>query len=749
VNASAKEMTALSRSLEAMGISRTDADATVTGLVQNRALPAGRYGDVAQIGVNLSAATGKAPEEATKGLAAALTGGYETLKKFDDEWGVFSTSERASMREMAEHGEQAHMLDIAIAALHRRFDGLKDESLGPFDRALNSIRLTYNGLLDSLSKPLVMSATVNGWANPTAAAAALAGAKGGPGAAGLYNPADPRGVRSPAPRPTPIVDIFNGPADRNAAADMAAQTSDPATDRSLKLVADDAALAGKRMAANKLFGLQRAIALAEVAADEEIKNKGIVGDFATTTLRNTRKAEAAAQFEAGKRGREMRPGTEAAGDMGVAAAYLQNHSAGIVAEAQRKASLDALRLGFTGAAQAQDELNRVIGAALVVGAKHVSALDLEAASAAEMAAAARQGAAALREAKLKAATDKETEGPRAVMLTPGATPEAVALAQAEIDRIATAMRSTDTSKLKEALNAELAKLEADAAAAKEKAALTSEGLGSKELAGRVAQIDYKAKLQGMGLTGSDLSGAYAEGAPVVGKIAESSQQLKDYEEQLKAVKTAGADFTRVISSGFENAVFQGQGFKAVLGSVAQQMEQIALRMLVTKPMENMMSGLMSSVMPSMGGGAGGAGGAAGGLSALLSGAGGWLSGLFGGGGGIAAPGGFMPSAGMFGHAATGGMVDTGRLYSVNENSTAPGLFMPLASGRIDPSPAFSAPGGGPGGGPGGSGGDSAGGNTVIVNIHGGQGTSEGIRRSGYQAAGAVHQAITQAARRQS
>ena len=56
-----------------------------------------------------------------------------------------------------------------------------------------------------------------------------------------------------------------------------------------------------------------------------------------------------------------------------------------------------------------------------------------------------------------------------------------------------------------------------------------------------------------------------------------------------------------------------------------------------------------------------------------AGAGDWVSGLF------------SSVLGIFGGGrAEGGPVSPGKIYAVNERSTAPGLFLPLAPGRIDP-----------------------------------------------------------------
>lgn len=68
-----------------------------------------------------------------------------------------------------------------------------------------------------------------------------------------------------------------------------------------------------------------------------------------------------------------------------------------------------------------------------------------------------------------------------------------------------------------------------------------------------------------------------------------------------------------------------------------------------------------------------------------------LAGLFGGGGGPVnllpgSGGGILGAIGRFfgGGRANGGPVSPGQFYAVNETSTAPGLFFPIAPGRIEP-----------------------------------------------------------------
>ncbi len=772
--ASAVEMQGLARSMEGAGFGRSDSEAAITAMIRARTLPTQMFGMVAQLGLDASAVTGEAPVKQVEAFTKALTGGYAGLVKLDEEFGIFTDAERQSIRTMAEHGNQMGAMELGIDALNRRFSGLHEQGLSAADKAFHELAITYNNLVDDIARNPITIKVAGGaleylkWLPTGLSNAASVVSSPVSKAAGAVTGTLEYQALFGGPRPEPsqlsaspfseapwmqipsIAGSVNANAfgdrasDRGATAGYMATIQDPATASSTKRVSDQIEELAEKQVVDSLRGVEKAVAEGAKRARDYVRSNNIVGADNVARITKAFEEDARKAWETSHVNRTERVGLNAAGALGEASAYLSSPAAGDSAAALRKGSLDALKSATDAARQAQDELNLAQADALITGAKHVNELEREATAQRAVADAARQGAAALREAKLAASIDKATESQRAVLANGDALPDAKRIAREEIDRTGGAMRDLDFQKLRETMNADLAARELALQKAQEKQGLI--GLSSNDLASRSAQLDFKYQLRGQGLQGAPLDSAYNEGADMVGRTAQATQALTEYEDRLKQAKAGAADFSRVITSGFEDAIMKGKGFSSILLSVSQDLEKVALRMLVTKPMENMMTGMMQNFMPGlMGGNSGGSYGGGAGLLGLLGlGGGAPLQGptpsgatldMTSGGGGLFSGIGSWIS-GIFGGHATGGQMDSGRLYAVNENSTSPGLFMPLAPGRIDPAPGMPANNQ--------AGGQSGGGRTVVINMNGVQGDPITIRRSANQAAAVVHRSIVAA-----
>jgi hypothetical protein len=103
-------------------------------------------------------------------------------------------------------------------------------------------------------------------------------------------------------------------------------------------------------------------------------------------------------------------------------------------------------------------------------------------------------------------------------------------------------------------------------------------------------------------------------------VAQAKDELTATTEQTDALKDAFSDASRAISSAFEDALVEGQGFRELLAGLEQDLLRIGTRTLVTKPFEAFLEGILND-----GAGGGGIGGGAGGsgdfLGSLISGAG--------------------------------------------------------------------------------------------------------------------------------
>jgi hypothetical protein len=117
--------------------------------------------------------------------------------------------------------------------------------------------------------------------------------------------------------------------------------------------------------------------------------------------------------------------------------------------------------------------------------------------------------------------------------------------------------------------------------------------------------------------------------------------------EFQKLQEASAEFGKDLSNELDNLVTKGETFHQFLGNIAKDIEEIALKALLLKPLEDFFSGK---------GGSGGGGGITGFLGSIFS--------AFGGG------------------RASGGSVSGGTPYLVGEQG--PEMFMPSSSGTIVP-----------------------------------------------------------------
>ena len=140
----------------------------------------------------------------------------------------------------------------------------------------------------------------------------------------------------------------------------------------------------------------------------------------------------------------------------------------------------------------------------------------------------------------------------------------------------------------------------------------------------VELLDIRNKLRAAGLPSGDRE--IEQYRTLAEDVGDWKDQLKDAQDRLSDMKDASRDFAHVIGTAFEDAILEGKKFSDVLRALYMDIERIALRMFVTKPLENALTG-------AMGGGSGdifsqlfGSGG--GGLSGSVGRSGGWFGDLF-------------------------------------------------------------------------------------------------------------------------
>nr|WP_281414951.1 phage tail length tape measure family protein [Azospirillum picis] len=148
----AAQLRDLAKSMYADGAGKDESDAAVKVISSTRGLSATMGREIAGIGNDMAAGMGKPVDEMVKQLGSLATEGYPAIKKLQDEIGFLTSDELKAVRAMAEHGQQAQALGIALEALHRRFDGLRQQSMSPAEQAFRDLGIGWNAFMDAVAQ---------------------------------------------------------------------------------------------------------------------------------------------------------------------------------------------------------------------------------------------------------------------------------------------------------------------------------------------------------------------------------------------------------------------------------------------------------------------------------------------------------------------------------------------------------------------------------------------------------------------
>lgn len=154
--ATAGQLRAMAQALYEGGASRNESYATAKVLAATRGISASLGREMAGLADDMSAGLGGAVDETVKKLTAMATEGFPAVAKLQEEIGFLSAAEMNSIRAMAEHGRQSDALAIALAALHRRFDGLRHEAMTPAEKAMHDLGVQFNRLVDAAANSKII-----------------------------------------------------------------------------------------------------------------------------------------------------------------------------------------------------------------------------------------------------------------------------------------------------------------------------------------------------------------------------------------------------------------------------------------------------------------------------------------------------------------------------------------------------------------------------------------------------------------
>lgn len=587
------------------GVSKEEARGTVADLQRNQLLRQSDRSRIAGLSADVGAGLGNSAVDAAKKLSDALSGGYSALKRFDNAVNFLTASERSQIRTMLEHGERASALEIAYAALDRRFTGLQAGSMSQAERAWLNLGRAWSRFVDAIATSRPVIATIELLSSAVGKIADFldrGGAKGGaaevtdlegqiaqrrarlerlrqPGPDDASSAIDPqRRAQYAAVEEAALVSL-EAQLRKVEAARASAKDAEAANENERqKKDVDDVAASVAKLAS--VYGTEknaREAARAAAEAKAEADEKGIMGAERERLIR-LRVAEATMADTAAIRDRDQASRTQIATTDAVTAAYQKSLREGLKADAARQASLEQLdNKQVDVSARARQLLDEGAKAAGEAAAKSIGANEAELYRLGLVAEAAKGTSAAYADTKIVvdalARSYADVEAARA-------TGDEAALQAAQARRDALTAQLRDQERLNETIRArrEIVDAEADLAIQRRELELAQAlpDVRERELALMREKLRIQQQFPGLG----------EEERQKLLQIADARASIKvATEQQQRAAEETGRIWTRAaegiqdaLSSAFEAAFDKskragfaaGQVLKSFLLSTASQ-----------------------------------------------------------------------------------------------------------------------------------------------------------------------------------
>jgi len=595
---SANQLLSVVKALQQAGASHADALQMVQAATFSGNVTPGGAQQLGGLALDVSAVRGGTPVQDMQKLLDLVGKGYPAIVQLNNEWNFLTNSELQSIRVMSEHGDRIGAVNLAIDALGKRFSGLREESLSPTQKAVENFTREWNTLLDRLAINIgtpvldrladaLHQANQGGGQSST-----LQGAYtrlGIPYAAAMNGPAMPQPLPAGAARVALPPRGNYGPSDAN----IAAEYFPPATTNALGLSGGTADQAGALLLKNMASDTQKVI--------------------------------------------------------DVTKAYLSSSAEGLAADARRKAEIDNLTQAVDVAARSWENLKRSAADIARQGAPQTQAIALQAQQAERIAAASGQGPAALRGAQLQNQVDNTTLQQHIALQALGNRNDQEAITirgqlNDQIQRTTANLTAEDQAHLQTSANQEDQALERAIEARRTELSLMNVSKETREQ--EVALIKAKNDLMAEGWS-QDLPGYTEELQKRIAlnqEYAKLGVQLDAANEKQRQAKQYASEFTSFADTSLRTLTSTTSTWHDKLQTIVEDFAQLAIKMLLLKPLEQDMTNWIGKLI---GGGGTASGGSGGGLlDQLFS--------LFGGGGTAAAGLGAGGSVAAIGDAGLGG-----------------------------------------------------------------------------------------------
>ncbi len=156
----ASQLTGYVHALTLQGASKADATSIVNSLSRNPALSGSAIGQVAGLTPDTAVALGTDDVTAAKAIGDAASGSYSAIQKLDSALNFLTVDQQAQIRTMLEHGDRIDAVRIAMDALGKRVDGLRQDNLSPMQSSIEGLSRSWDGFMDSITSSSAFQAAV-------------------------------------------------------------------------------------------------------------------------------------------------------------------------------------------------------------------------------------------------------------------------------------------------------------------------------------------------------------------------------------------------------------------------------------------------------------------------------------------------------------------------------------------------------------------------------------------------------------
>ncbi|MGR0185430.1 transglycosylase SLT domain-containing protein [Azospirillum aestuarii] len=600
------------------GVGRSESYAVAKVLASTRGVSAGMGQELALLGSDMAVGLNQSVDETVKQLTALTSEGYPAIMKLQEAIGFLTAEEVKSIRTMAEHGQQSDALTVAIGALHRRFDGLRNDSMSPAGAAMHQLGVGWNAFIDAVanSKPVMdaisgLSGAVVRMANavsstPHQQVASLqrdldelyrrrdardAAKASGKAYIGIFSIWDLFGATDGSDLDRQIKDVEGrlasarksilqtvsaaarpGVPAHRAANDLPADT---VSQKAADYVNEQAHAYDRLSQSMQGNAVQRQLAAAAMRAEDEIRDRNLKGKQAEE-LQDIRRKEALLQLKVAVDDTNRTAAAEVAGAELVAHAYGASSAAVREATIHQKALAEVARGtiepydAIVARLRVLDDAQRRVNAAQ-------ADFDLrnQIDAARRLAQAETESGAAIAEANIQNKI-------RAQILKEG-----VDLDSARAQAIEAGTRALEAQNAAARVNSSIRQGNQDLALVR--AEYDMLGMSNAERERSVAIMRAQLEVQNSGDWAQVPQETRDAWIAQAGAVAEYRSRVADATE-------ASRDFANVIGKGFEDAVLAGGKLSDILKGLQSDIERIFLRATVTKPLETWLSGTATKAL---------------------------------------------------------------------------------------------------------------------------------------------------------